>query len=125
MTDTVSGPIKTGKNRSAGLTMNRLFSTEGVHPYDLVKWERRDVVQNNWKTGEVVFEQKGAEFPDFWSVNACTTREPSTAGCSLHIKLAPRRRLGPRQSFVRQPVITRGHFLLAVALQLQPACWRR
>ncbi len=72
MTDTVSGPIKTGKNRSAGLTMNRLFSTEGVHPYDLVKWERRDVVQNNWKTGEVVFEQKGAEFPDFWSVNAST-----------------------------------------------------
>ena len=72
MTDTVSGPIKTGKNRSAGLTMNRLFSTEGAHPYDLVKWERRDVVQNNWKTGEVVFEQKGAEFPDFWSVNAST-----------------------------------------------------
>ena len=31
-----------------------------------------DVVQNNWKTGEVVFEQHGAEFPDFWSVNAST-----------------------------------------------------
>ena len=35
-------------------------------------WERRDVVQNNWKTGEVVFEQRGVEFPDFWSVNAST-----------------------------------------------------
>ncbi|NDI24486.1 MAG: vitamin B12-dependent ribonucleotide reductase, partial [Actinobacteria bacterium] len=33
---------------------------------------RRDVVQTNWKTGEVVFEQKGVEFPDFWSVNAST-----------------------------------------------------
>lgn len=72
MTDTVSSPIKSGKNRTAGLTMNRLFSTEGSHPYDLVKWERRDVVQNNWKTGEVVFEQKNVEFPDFWSVNAST-----------------------------------------------------
>jgi ribonucleoside-diphosphate reductase alpha chain len=29
-------------------------------------------VQTNWKTGEVVFEQKGVEFPDFWSVNAST-----------------------------------------------------
>ena len=44
----------------------------GVHPYDEVTWERRDVVQTNWKTGEVVFEQKGVEFPDFWSVNAST-----------------------------------------------------
>ena len=35
-------------------------------------WERRDVVQTNWKSGEVVFEQKGVEFPDFWSVNAST-----------------------------------------------------
>ena len=25
-----------------------------------------------WKTGEVVFEQRGVEFPDFWSVNAST-----------------------------------------------------
>ena len=43
-----------------------------MHPYDEVTWERRDVVQTNWKTGEVVFEQQGVEFPDFWSVNAST-----------------------------------------------------
>jgi len=55
-----------------GLQIERLFTTPGVHPYDEVTWERRDVVQNNWKTGEVVFEQRGAEFPDFWSVNAST-----------------------------------------------------
>jgi ribonucleoside-diphosphate reductase alpha chain len=55
-----------------GLQIERLFTTPGVHPYDDVTWERRDVVQNNWKTGEVVFEQRGAEFPDFWSVNAST-----------------------------------------------------
>jgi ribonucleoside-diphosphate reductase alpha chain len=58
--------------RGAGLQVERIFTTPGVHPYDEVTWERRDVVQNNWKTGEVVFEQRGVEFPDFWSVNAST-----------------------------------------------------
>ena len=54
------------------LSIQRRFSTEGVHPYDEITWERRDVVQTNWKTGETVFEQRGVEFPDFWSVNAST-----------------------------------------------------
>ena len=57
--------------KPARLTVERVF-TSGKHPYDEVTWERRDVVQTNWKTGEVVFEQKGVEFPDFWSVNAST-----------------------------------------------------
>ena len=57
--------------RNAGLTISRIF-TSGVHPYDEVTWERRDVVQTNWKTGATVFEQKAVEFPDFWSVNAST-----------------------------------------------------
>jgi ribonucleoside-diphosphate reductase alpha chain len=56
----------------AGMTIERVFSTEGVHPYDEITWERRDVVQKNWKTGDTVFEQLGVEFPDFWSVNAST-----------------------------------------------------
>ncbi|MFL6179086.1 MAG: vitamin B12-dependent ribonucleotide reductase, partial [Actinomycetes bacterium] len=55
-----------------GLAIERVFTTPGVHPYDEVTWERRDVVQNNWKTGEVVFEQRGVEFPDFWSVISST-----------------------------------------------------
>ena len=55
-----------------GLSIERLYTTEGVHPYDAVNWERRDVVQTNWKSGEIVFEQRGVEFPDFWSVNAST-----------------------------------------------------
>jgi ribonucleoside-diphosphate reductase alpha chain len=62
---------KGSKPKSRGLRIERVF-TSGVHPYDEVNWERRDVVQTNWKTGEVVFEQKGVEFPDFWSVNAST-----------------------------------------------------
>src|SRR4249920_1934688 len=55
-----------------GLKIERIFTTPGVHPYDAINWERRDVVQQNWKTGETVFEQRGVEFPDFWSVNAST-----------------------------------------------------
>lgn len=58
--------------RKPGLVIERLYTTAGQHPYDGVNWERRDVVQTNWKSGEVVFEQRGAEFPDFWSVNAST-----------------------------------------------------
>ena len=35
-----------------------------------MNWERRDVVMTNWRDGSVNFEQRGVEFPDFWSVNA-------------------------------------------------------
>ena len=59
-------------NKTTGLKLERLYTTAGVHPYDDVTWERRDVVQTNWKTNEVVFEQRGVEFPDFWSLNAST-----------------------------------------------------
>jgi len=58
--------------KGKGLTIERIYTTEGVHPYDQVKWERRDVVQQNWRTGETVFEQRGVEYPDSWSVNAST-----------------------------------------------------
>ncbi len=74
MTETVSGASKAADKASdgKGLSITRRFSTDGVHPYDEITWERRDVVQTNWKTGETVFEQRGVEFPDFWSVNAST-----------------------------------------------------
>ena len=74
MSETASGTARTGNKsaKSTGLTFERLWSTEGVHPYDEVTWERRDVVQTNWKTGATVFEQRGVEFPDFWSINAST-----------------------------------------------------
>ena len=55
---------------SNGLRVERVWTTEGVHPYDEVTWERRDVVMTNWRDGSVNFEQRGVEFPDFWSVNA-------------------------------------------------------
>ncbi|AHI00012.1 vitamin B12-dependent ribonucleotide reductase [Kutzneria viridogrisea] len=53
-----------------GLRVQRVHTTEGVHPYDEVTWEHRDVVMTNWRDGSINFEQRGVEFPDFWSVNA-------------------------------------------------------
>src|SRR5271157_77521 len=74
MTETVSGATtRKGKAAQAGpkrLTIGRIHTTPGVHPYDQVTWERRDVVMTNWRDGSVNFEQHGVEFPDFWSVNA-------------------------------------------------------
>jgi ribonucleoside-diphosphate reductase alpha chain len=72
MTETASGTASPGgKSKAAkGLTLRRIYTREGVHPYDDVTWERRDVVMTNWRDGSVNFEQRGVEFPDFWSVNA-------------------------------------------------------
>jgi ribonucleoside-diphosphate reductase alpha chain len=70
VTDTTAFIHNTGMGK--GLTINRVYTTEGVHPYDQVNWEYRDVVQTNWQTGETIFEQRGVEFPEFWSLNAST-----------------------------------------------------
>ncbi|MEU5613090.1 vitamin B12-dependent ribonucleotide reductase [Streptomyces sparsogenes] len=74
MTETTSGPARGSRSKGSkaakGLRIERIHSTPGVHPYDEVVWERRDVVMTNWRDGSVNFEQRGVEFPDFWSVNA-------------------------------------------------------
>ena len=71
MTETASGATSRGGGKAhKGLTIQRIHTREGVHPYDEVTWERRDVVMTNWRDGTVNFEQHGVEFPDFWSVNA-------------------------------------------------------
>ncbi|MEU4815065.1 vitamin B12-dependent ribonucleotide reductase [Micromonospora aurantiaca] len=65
--------VTTSKSRNkagAGLKIERVWTTEGVHPYDEVAWERRDVVVTNWRDGSINFEQRGVEFPESWSVNA-------------------------------------------------------
>jgi len=78
MTETASGwsargasGAKGGPNGTVGgLTTRRIHTKPGVHPYDELTWERRDVVMTNWRDGSINFEQRGVEFPDFWSVNA-------------------------------------------------------
>ena len=61
-------PAKTPRLKP--LKVRRVYTTAGVHPYDEVTWERRDVVMTNWRDGSVNFEQRGVEFPSSWSVNA-------------------------------------------------------
>src|SRR3989449_7527714 len=77
MTETVSteggtarGTRRGPNGRVQGLRLERVYTTPGVHPYAEVTWERRDVVMTNWRDGSINFEQRGVEFPDFWSVNA-------------------------------------------------------
>jgi ribonucleoside-diphosphate reductase alpha chain len=74
VTDTTafSGAQGAAGGTGKGITINRIYTVPGVHPYDQVTWEYRDVVQTNWQTGETIFEQRGAEFPEFWSINAST-----------------------------------------------------
>jgi ribonucleoside-diphosphate reductase alpha chain len=47
----------------------RFFTREGVHPFDEVKWKKVDAVLKNVK-GEIKFEQKDVEVPDWWNQNS-------------------------------------------------------
>ena len=51
---------------TGGLTIDRVFSTEGQHPFDSVAWVEREAAIKN-HTGEAIFEQKGVEFPEAFS----------------------------------------------------------
>lgn len=55
---------------TATLTLGRHFTEDGTHPYDMLKWVKRDSLIINPGTGKTVFEQKQVEFPDTWSLNA-------------------------------------------------------
>jgi len=51
---------------SKGLKISRNFSNPDVHPFDEIKWESRDA-KITGDNGEVIFEQKDVEVPEFWS----------------------------------------------------------
>ena len=53
-----------GSATGGGLRVERVWTTEGVHPYDEVEWERRDVVMTNWRDGSINFEQEIAILRD-------------------------------------------------------------
>jgi ribonucleoside-diphosphate reductase alpha chain len=54
------------KKLGSAIPLKRLFTKEGIHPFDAVEWVKRDATVG----GGQVFEQKGVEFPEFWSQNA-------------------------------------------------------
>ena len=55
-----------GATRKRGLKIERHFTDSGSHPFDEIAWEHRDAAIYNEK-GEIIFEQKGVEVPEFWS----------------------------------------------------------
>lgn len=71
-----------GKNRLrteekiAGMVVERVFSKEGVHPFDDLEWESRKASIMGDK-GEEIFRQDGVEVPKGWSVlatNICASK---------------------------------------------------
>ena len=52
--------------RPLGLTIERFFTTAGVHPFDQVAWELRSATISN-ERGEMIFEQRDVEIPASWS----------------------------------------------------------
>jgi ribonucleoside-diphosphate reductase alpha chain len=54
--------------RGVPLSVRRLYTTPGVHPFETVEWERRDARIGHGD--RVAFEQRDVEFPKSWSQNA-------------------------------------------------------
>src|ERR1700761_8988355 len=55
---------------TTSLGVKRLFTPNGSKAYDQLKWVKRDSLIKNPMTDTAVFEQKGVEFPEGWSLNA-------------------------------------------------------
>ncbi len=52
------------------IKVDRLFTSEGQDVYEGVEWEIRDAEIKKPADGEIVFEQRGVEFPVGWSTRA-------------------------------------------------------
>ncbi len=61
--------VEPSKPDRRGLEFPRYFSRAGSDPFDEIEWESRSAVIGN-EQGEVVFEQRDAEVPAFWSQQA-------------------------------------------------------
>ncbi len=57
------------QSKWGGLTVRRLYTKKGVHPFDEINWEKRTALISSEK-GEVIFQQDNVEVPDFWSMTA-------------------------------------------------------
>ncbi|MBI5220951.1 MAG: vitamin B12-dependent ribonucleotide reductase [Candidatus Liptonbacteria bacterium] len=60
-------PVASSREATSPL-VRRFFTKAGVHPFDEVTWVKRDASVGSGD--KKVFEQKGVEFPDFWTPNA-------------------------------------------------------
>ena len=56
----------TSRLKGKGMSIERFFTTEGVHPFDAIEWEFRSASITNDK-GESIFRQDNCEIPKAWS----------------------------------------------------------
>lgn len=56
--------------QTTSLGVERLFTPVKTKAYDQLKWSKRDSLIKNPMTDKPVFEQRGVEFPEGWSLNA-------------------------------------------------------
>jgi len=56
--------------QTTSLGVGRMFTRPKSKAYDQLTWSKRDSVIMNPMTGKPVFEQKGVDFPEGWSLNA-------------------------------------------------------
>src|SRR5690349_10146426 len=68
MESTPHTALETEPRMGEALSVKRLFTQPGVHPFDQVEWEIRDARIGHGD--RVAFEQKDVEFPKSWSQNA-------------------------------------------------------
>ena len=76
-----------------GITVRRLFTKPGTHPFDEIDWEIRTASLQNEK-GQTIFEQRNVETPKDWSQTATNI----VASKYFHGKLAS----PERESSVKQ-----------------------
>ena len=60
--DAPSSPRRFGP----GLEIPAYFTADGRHPFETVEWEKRDAIIEDEK-GNIIFAQRGVEFPKSWS----------------------------------------------------------
>jgi ribonucleoside-diphosphate reductase alpha chain len=56
--------------QTTSLGVERLFTPVKTKAYDQLTWTKRDSIIKNPMSGKPVFEQRGVEFPEGWSLNA-------------------------------------------------------
>jgi ribonucleoside-diphosphate reductase alpha chain len=61
-------PVAEITQSGTALSIKRLFTSPGTHPFETVEWELRDARIGHGD--RVAFEQPGVEFPKSWSQNA-------------------------------------------------------
>ncbi len=66
----VTCPDNANASTEQAIPVQRHFTKEGVHPYDEINWEKREVELTS-AGGEVLFKQHDVEVPDYFSDIAC------------------------------------------------------